>query len=189
MQETQVIDNYTSWFNDNYGITRTGEEPASLFDMRSLFPFSDSDSDSQPQETAYQVQQGRESEYDCCCWLPEYDSCCGGYWADSLFSGGSYSSDDDGCNDLVVKTEDSNQSEDQYQGYTSHCENEVSHPGCDYNPWSYYQYREDEDSDNFDRDEPRTTYGYRMDEVGLCEGIFGYFPCLLREQREYSYMQ
>ncbi|KAL1062950.1 hypothetical protein V6Z11_D13G113900 [Gossypium hirsutum] len=31
---------------------------------------------------------------------------------------------------------------------------------------------------------PRTTNGHCTDEVGLCDGIFGYFPCLLRELNE-----
>ena len=187
MQETQVIDNYTFWFNNNYDITGTGEEPPSLFDMCYLYPVSDPDS--LPQDMACQVQQGRQSEYDCRYWLPEYDSCCGSYWGDDLFSGGRYSLDDDGWNDTVVKTEDSNQREDQYQSYTSYCEDEFSQPDCDYNPWSYHQYCEDEDSYSYDGDEQRTTYGYPIDEVGLCEGIFGYFPCLLREQKEYNNIQ
>ncbi|XWS55745.1 hypothetical protein CRYUN_Cryun09bG0026900 [Craigia yunnanensis] len=178
MQETQVIDSYTSWFNNNYGITGISEEPASLFDMCSFYPVSDPGSPLE--ETAYQVQHERRSEYD---------SCCGGYWGDDLFSGGRYSRDGDGCNVPVVKTEDSSQSEDQYQNYTSYCEDEFSQPDCDYKPWSYQQYCEDEDSYINDGDEPKTTYGYRMDEEGLCEGIFGYFPCLLRQQKEYNNMQ
>ncbi|XVE96790.1 hypothetical protein REPUB_Repub02eG0253400 [Reevesia pubescens] len=180
MEETQVID-YTSWFNNSYGITSTGEEPASLFDMCYLYPVSDSDSP--PQEMVYQVQQGRQSEYDCSYWLSEYDSCCGGYWGDDLFSG-RYNMDGDGSNDPMVTPEDSHQSEDQDQSYTRYCENEFSQPDSDYNPWSFHQYCEDEDSYSYNGDEPSTTYGYRMDEVEFCEGIFGYFPCLLREQNE-----
>ncbi|XVE61792.1 hypothetical protein DITRI_Ditri06bG0067700 [Diplodiscus trichospermus] len=178
MQETHVSDNYSSWLNNNYGIIGTGEEPASLFDIRYQYPVSDPGSP--PEERAYQVQQGRQSEHDCRYWLPEYDSCCGGYWGDDLFTGGRYSSDDkDGCKDWLVKTEDTNQSEDPYRSYSSYCENEYSQPYCDYNPWSYHQYGEDGDSYSYDGDEPRTTY--RKDEVGLFEGIFGYFPCLLRD--------
>lgn len=55
--EAQVIDNYSSWFNRNYGITGT----SSLFDMPHLYPVPNLS-----QETTYQVQQGK---------LPEYDSC------------------------------------------------------------------------------------------------------------------
>ncbi|XWS59756.1 hypothetical protein CRYUN_Cryun08bG0148800 [Craigia yunnanensis] len=84
------------------------EEPPSLFDM--CYLYSVSVPDSTPQEMTYQVQQGRQSEYDCRYWLHEYDSCCGSYWGDDLFSGGMYTSDDDGCNERMVKTEDSNQS-------------------------------------------------------------------------------
>lgn len=180
MEETHVIDNYTSWFNNNYGITGIGEEPASLFDMRNLYP------DSSPEETSYQVQQETQPENDFRYWLPEYDSCRG----DDMFSGARYCSDDDdddGCSDPVVKTKDANQSEDQHQSYTSYWEGEFSQPDCDYNPWSYHQYSEDADSYSYARNEPRTTY---MGEMGLCEGIFGYFPCLLRDHKEYNnYMQ
>ncbi|XVF55369.1 hypothetical protein PTKIN_Ptkin06aG0031500 [Pterospermum kingtungense] len=187
MEEKQFIDNYTSWFNNNYGITGTGEEPASLFDMRNLYPVSDPDSPLE--ETAYQVQQGTQSGDDYRYWLPEYDSCCGVYWGDELFSGGRYYSDDDGCSDLVLNTEDADQNEDQHQSYTSYWGDGFSQPDCDYNPWSNHRRSEDEDSYSYDGNEPRTTYGYRMDEMGLCEGIFGYFPCLLRDQKEYNNMQ
>ncbi|XVF08009.1 hypothetical protein REPUB_Repub06bG0188200 [Reevesia pubescens] len=180
MQETQVID-YTSWFNNNFGITGTSEETASSFDMCHLHP------DSPPQDTAYQVQQERRFKYDGRYWLSEYDSCCDSYWGDDLFSG-RYSTND-GCNDPVLETEDPQQSEDQDQSYASYCEDNIRQPDCDYNPWSYHQYCEDDDSYSYNGEEPRTTYGYRMDEVGLCECIFGYFPCMLQEQKEYNNLQ
>ncbi|WRX22725.1 hypothetical protein QQP08_015212 [Theobroma cacao] len=164
-----------------YGIASAGEEPASLFDMCYLHPVSDLDYP--PQETAYQSEHGRRSEYDCRYWLSEYDSCCGGYWGDDLFSAGEYSRNDDGCNEPVVKTEDCDQSEDQYPSYTSYCEEDLSQPDSYYNPWPCHQYCEDEDSCSCSGEEPRNTDGCRLDELGLCHGIFGYFPCLLREQQ------
>ncbi|MBA0838282.1 hypothetical protein Goarm_010354 [Gossypium armourianum] len=108
ISEAQVIDNYSSWFNSKNGITGTGEESASLFHMPHLYPVPDL-----PQETAYQVQHGK---------LSEYDSCFRGYWGDDLFSC-KYTTDDDddGCNDTRARTkhEDSNQSEDQYRNEDS----------------------------------------------------------------------
>ncbi|MBA0809626.1 hypothetical protein Gohar_025265 [Gossypium harknessii] len=169
ISESQVIDNYSSWFNSKNGITGTGEESASLFHMPHLYPVPDL-----PQETAYQVQHGK---------LSEYDSCFRGYWGDDLFSC-KYTTDDDddGCNDTRARTkhEDSNQSEDQYRSYTSYCEGEFGQPDCDYyNPWSYNLFCEDEDSDSqYNGDETSSTYGHHMDDVGLFKGIFGSFPCL-----------
>ncbi|MBA0722007.1 hypothetical protein Golax_009496 [Gossypium laxum] len=155
ISEAQVIDNYSSWFNSKNGITGTGEESASLFHMPHLYPVLDL-----PQETAYQVQHGK---------LSEYDSCFRGYWGDDLFS----------CK-ARTKHEDSNQSEDQYRSYTSYCEGEFGQPDCDYcNPWSYNLFCEDEDSDSqYNGDETSSTYGHHMDDVGLFKGIFGSFPCL-----------
>lgn len=180
MQETQTVDNYTSWYNSNYGITGIGEEPASLFDMFNLYPVSDLGSPLE--EMAYQVENKTQWKNDCRFWLSEYDPCCGGYWVDDLFSCGRYSKDDDdGCNDPVVRTEDSSQSEEQYQSYAGYFEDDFSQPDCVYNPLSYHQYCEDEDSYNYEGDEPRTT-----DEVELWGTILWYFPFLLRERKEYT---
>ncbi|GMI84723.1 hypothetical protein HRI_002141600 [Hibiscus trionum] len=174
MVETPAMDNYNSLFNTN------NEEPASLFGIFRLYPVSDPHS---LEETAYHGQHERQSDSNCRHWLSEYDSCPGGYWGDYLFQVGG---DDDGYK------EDYSQSEDQHQSSTSYNhEDGFSHPDCDHNPWCYHQYREEEDGDSYYNygEEQRTTSGYRIDEMGLCDGIFGYFPCLLQEQNEYNNMQ
>ncbi|KAL4340793.1 hypothetical protein GQ457_08G012380 [Hibiscus cannabinus] len=184
MVETPAIDDYTSWLSTN------NEESTSLFDIFRLYPVSDPHSF---EEMAYHGQYERQSDYDCRHWLSEYDSCHGGYWGDYLFQG-RYGGDDDGCKDTMVNKEDYSQSEDQHPSSTSYNhEDGFNRLDCDYNLWCYHQYceEEEEDGDSYYNygEEQRTTNGYRMDEMGLCDGIFGYFPCLLREQNEYNNMQ
>ncbi|OMO72673.1 hypothetical protein CCACVL1_17659 [Corchorus capsularis] len=187
MQGTQAIDDYTSWLSNNHGIGNSSEELDSLFDICYRYPVSDPDSPLR--ETVCQIQPEKQSDYGFRYWLSELDSCCGGYWGDDIFSGKYSSVVDDQSNDPMVKTEEFNQSENQLQSYTSYSEGEFSHQNDDFNPWSSHQYFEDDDSYSYTEEEPRNMHGYRIADVGICDGIFGYFPCLLREQQQYNNMQ
>ncbi|MBA0579581.1 hypothetical protein Gorai_021832 [Gossypium raimondii] len=173
MEETLLIDNYISWFYNCY------DEPGSLLDMFHLYPVPHPH---YPEETEKQL------EYDSQYWLSESDSFCGGsYWGDYLFSGSGYCRDDDICNDPMVNREDCSQREEQYQSSSRYNhEDEFSQPDYDFNPWSYHLYCEEVEEDSYCNygEGPRTTNGHCTDEVGLCDGIFGYFPCLLRELNE-----
>ncbi|KAF3960048.1 hypothetical protein CMV_015200 [Castanea mollissima] len=86
---------------------------------------------------------------------------------------------DIGCGSSLGKMEDFSLGE-EHDNYFSYHEDTANQFVSDYNPWCAYG--GEEDSHDYGRQHPRTTYGYNLDDLGLCEGIFGYWPCLFREK-------
>ncbi|KAF3952466.1 hypothetical protein CMV_021977 [Castanea mollissima] len=89
---------------------------------------------------------------------------------------------DIGCGSSILgKMEDYSLGEEQHDNYFSYHEDTDNQFVIDYNPW--YACRGEEDSHDYGRQQPMTAYDYNLDDMGLCEGIFGYWPCLFREKR------
>ena len=87
---------------------------------------------------------------------------------------------DIGCGGILGKMEDYSLGEEQHDNYLSYHEDTDNQFVSDYNPW--YAYGGEEDSHGYGRQQPITAYDYNLDDMGLCEGIFGHWPCLFREK-------
>ncbi|KAF8398628.1 hypothetical protein HHK36_017559 [Tetracentron sinense] len=101
-----------------------------------------------------------------------------GYLGDDIFSRGYGAYDNDygsGCGVPV----------DSYQGGGD----VGKQPAYDYRPWPGYGYGYGREEDGFDygKQVPQPPYGYHSGDTELCEGIFGYWPCLSQNvQRNYG---
>ena len=90
---------------------------------------------------------------------------------------------DIGCGSSWGKMEDFSLGEEQHNNYFSYHDDSDNQSVCDYNHWCAYG--GEEDYHDYGRQQPRTTYGYYLeDDMGLFEGIFGYWPCLFQEKPE-----
>jgi hypothetical protein len=89
---------------------------------------------------------------------------------------------DIGCGSSLGKTEDFSHGEEQHHTYFSYHEDGENRSVCDYCPWDAYG--GEEEFHDFCRQEPRIQYGYNLDEMRLFESIFGYWPCLFRENQK-----
>lgn len=84
------------------------------------------------------------------------------------------------CGSSSWKMEDFSHGEELHDSYFSYHEDGENWSVCDYYPWNAY--KGEEEFHDFCRQEPRIPYDYNLDEMRLCEGIFGYWPCLFREK-------
>ncbi|KAJ4704787.1 hypothetical protein OWV82_021646 [Melia azedarach] len=91
-------------------------------------------------------------------------------------------------NEDSVRTEEPYQNEEHYDTDFSYHEDNVNQPAFDYN--ACYESCSDyiDDIFTYTEKEPRPTYGSSLEEMGFCEGVFGYWPRLYREMRQ-NYQQ
>lgn len=174
MQGTRVAKDYNTLFGDNYETFDVYNEPSQFLEA-TYYPC---------QEAAYEEQQPPSSSYGN--WLSNYGS---GFC--DLFSYG-YSTNGNEYGGSLVKAEDSQQAEEPYDiDFSCNGDTENEPAAFDYNPCYdscsryieelFYQYNEQE---------ARPTYSFGQDEMGFCEGILGYWPCLYREvQRQAAYVE
>ncbi|KAK9289689.1 hypothetical protein L1049_007847 [Liquidambar formosana] len=118
-------------------------------------------------------------------WPSEYDFCSGGCWGEDFVSHG-HGTCDNRYGSGLEKTDYFYQTEEQLDSFYSYYEGMDEQAGCDHNTWSGlgYEYGYEEDSWDYGRQEPKPTYGYSQDALGLCESVFGYWPCLFREDQK-----
>uniref|UniRef100_A0A7N2M7J5 Uncharacterized protein n=1 Tax=Quercus lobata TaxID=97700 RepID=A0A7N2M7J5_QUELO len=91
-------------------------------------------------------------------------SSCFSDWQQDNFYSLEDGTQDIGCGSSLGKMEDFSLGKEQHDNYFSYHEDTANQFVSDYG-----------------RQHPRTTYGYNLDDLGLCEGIFGYWPRLFRE--------
>ncbi|KAJ6743298.1 hypothetical protein OIU85_017277 [Salix viminalis] len=141
-------------------------------------------------EEAYYANNPYEDEQlPCSDWRnfgSKYESCFtfGDCWDDDLSSYGN--STDTNGNGIGLRGREEcflgEEQRDIYSGIYENKENEFSY--YDDNPWSGYESWFDERKEdtflNYGGNEHRFAYSYSLDEIGICEGLFGYWPCLTR---------
>ncbi|PON72802.1 hypothetical protein PanWU01x14_062710 [Parasponia andersonii] len=130
-------------------------------------------------EAAYEGEQ--QPYYGYGNWLSQYNSVFNGCWEDNYGSVGNAIHNDENGNDLE-KTDSSNptyqeqcdtrftrQDEDEENYYTWSC--------CD----TWLEYGGEKGFSNYCGEETTDlTYSRGLSEIGVCEGLFGYWPCLYR---------
>lgn len=181
IQGSGIAEDYPTVFGDSYETADAYDEPTPLLDAI-CHPYPASNHPvSSLQEAAYKGNQLLNNV--------SYDSGFGGCQGENLFSY-NYSRDGIGaeCGSSLVPSEHALQNEEHYDADFSYHENNEIQPAFDYN--TCYESCSGFIDDIFksDEQEPRPTYGYSPEEMELCESIFSYWPCLLREMRQ-SYVQ
>lgn len=184
IQGAAITKDYPTVFGDGYVTAETYHNTTPLFDAI-CYPYPASASDnpiSSLQEAAYDGNQlshngGKHRQSN-------YDSGFGSCWGDKLFS---YNYGPNG-NEDSVRTEEPYQNEEHYDTDFSYHEDNVNQPAFDYN--ACYESCSDyiDDIFTYTEKEPRPTYGSSLEEMGFCEGVFGYWPRLYREMRQ-NYQQ
>lgn len=158
----------TSWYHqDEFG----GREEAADHFTNSLW------NETETYEREEQPSNGYGS------WLREYNSVFGDCWGDNYVSLGNGVRNNEHDSGDMKNMECSNPSEDQ--GY-DHYEDVENHPASDYDSWSCYDswfhYGGEKDPDNNGGEEEAeaTNSHHGLHGIEVCEGIFGYWPCLYR---------
>uniref|UniRef100_A0A803R0E7 Uncharacterized protein n=1 Tax=Cannabis sativa TaxID=3483 RepID=A0A803R0E7_CANSA len=122
-----------------------------------------------------EVYEGEQQPPNSCYgnWLSKYQSVFNGCWEENYGS---------------VGNENDNGSENSEQANPNHQEQNNRHfthqdeDGEYYNPWSdsWLEYGFENDCSNYGGEEDNAAYSSGLPEVGVCEGLFGYWPCLYR---------
>ncbi|KAJ6698316.1 hypothetical protein OIU79_011765 [Salix purpurea] len=190
-------------FFDSYDIPGVYEDCPQFFEAI-CFPCPPLLSDSPCQEDSFQdfvssAYSGEEAYYannpyedeqlPCSNWRnfgSKYESCFtfGDCWDDDLSSYGN--STDTNGNGIGLRGREEcflgEEQRDIYSGIYENKENDFSY--YDDNPWSGYESWFDERKGdtflNYGGNEHRYACSYSLDEIGICEGLFGYWPCLTR---------
>lgn len=178
MQEMQIVHYHpglSDWIVD---VQHAYRESPSLFDTISGFSFHGQ------QAVGCEYIEPPLSGWEN--WKGEYDSCFDCCWGDNFFFNEDDKDKDNTYCICLEKLQDSPQSEEECNSSISYSGYADNHADYDYNPWSGYGFwsrdGEEEDPYNYCRQDLEPTYKSRPDEIGLCESIFGYWPCLLRNQ-------
>lgn len=204
MEELQVVDDYSTLLGGSHDVSGIYEDCPSLLEAI-CYPRPVLDSDSPFQEgffhdfvfspygqeevcSADSFYEREQQPYNWRNWSSDIDPCfsisC--FWDDDFFSYGN-GTGNNGQGSGLVKTEDSFQGEEHIDGYVSPYENAEDDVSYDGNAWSGYEswfrYASEEDSSYYGRQEPNYAYGCSLDELGLCEGFLGYWPCLIQKHQ------
>lgn len=205
MQETQsaVAEDCPTLFFDSYDIPGVYEDCPPLFEAI-CYPCPPSLSDSPCQEdysldffsSAYSEEEASYADNPCedeqlpynnwRDFWSKYESCLtfGDYWDDDLSSYGN-STDTNGNGSGLRGREECFQGEEQRDIYSGLYENkETQFSYYDDSPWSGYQSWFDErkgDTLYYGGYEHGYAYSNSLDEIGIWEGLFGYWPCLTRK--------
>lgn len=130
-----------------------------------------------------EAYEGEQQPYNGCGnWLSQYNSVFNGYWD------GNYGSDGNGIDsnengNVLENTGCSNPSDQEQWGSHFACQDEDEE---NYYPWSccYYTWLEYGGEKNLSacswEETTNLTNSRDMPEIGVCEGLFGYWPCLYR---------
>lgn len=178
MQGTRIAWDYATLFGDSYETVASYNEPSQFFEFTRYLC----------QEAAYDEQQLPSNGYEN--WLSNYGSGFGDCWGDNLFSSG-YSNNGNEYGGTLLRSKDSHQAEEQYDTDFSYEDAEIEPAAFEYSPCYdtcsryieqlFYQY---------DKQEARLTCSFSQDEMGFCEGILGYWPCLYHEvQRQAAFVE
>ncbi|GLT92465.1 hypothetical protein SLE2022_103000 [Rubroshorea leprosula] len=177
MQETRISEEHHGLFPDNYDLAYA-DEPRSEFN------------DLCEEKAAFEEEQLLPGGWRN--WRWEFDSIFSGLSGDGVVPNGDNgvvpngdAKNENGHDGNAVKSDDSYHVDENYEGFSSCCDDAYYQGDADYNPWSGNGYRE-ENSYSYGEEEYKSWYRYGMDEVGFCDSIFGYFPCLLKDQRPYE---
>ncbi|KAJ8899948.1 hypothetical protein K2173_019653 [Erythroxylum novogranatense] len=199
MDEPQDFTNYSSLLGDSSVFAATHEDCPSSTSYPHLvldydYPFQEGFFDyfvSQPYQNVevYSVERIQETEqplftnstsygneYDCCF---DFSGCC----ADNPLS---YDDNADYISDLE-NAEDWFRSEtlDNSVNLYEHTQNQLS---WDESPWSNYpswlDFVKEEGGTSYCKQEPLYGSTYSIDDLGICEGIFGYWPCMTQKHPE-----
>lgn len=129
-----------------------------------------------------EVYEGEQQPYNSSRnWLCRYNSIFNGCWEDNY---GSFSNEinNNKNNNEMEKTEHSNQSDREWCGSRYTCQDEDEDY---YYPWSccdtWLDYGGERDSSHYGGEETTDlTYSRCLPDIGVYEGLFGYWPCLYR---------
>ncbi|GLT79277.1 hypothetical protein SLA2020_507700 [Shorea laevis] len=190
MQETRVSEDHHALFPNNYDLAYAYEEIPPILDLNFTNPPSEFN-DLWEEKAAFEEEQLLPGGWRN--WRWEYDSIFSGLSGNGVVPNGDNgvvpngdARNENGHDGNAVKSEDSYHVDENYEGFSSCCDDAYYQGDADYNPWSGNAYREEEDSITYGEEAYKSWYRYGMDEVGFCDSIFGYFPCLLKDQRPYD---
>ncbi|CAB4284412.1 unnamed protein product [Prunus armeniaca] len=134
-------------------------------------------------ELAEETYEGEELPYyGCGNWLREYESSFGQCWGDGYFYHGNGTHNNEGDSELK-EIEGPRQSEQQHESHLRHEEvTQYGHPSCDSNPWYdlWLAFGGETETYGWGEQETRITPSYNVPDIGVCESLFGYWPCLYR---------
>ncbi|KAM1037796.1 hypothetical protein EV1_032221 [Malus domestica] len=131
-------------------------------------------------EEAY--EDAELSYYGCGNWLREYQLSFGDCWGDGYSIANGNRSNEDGAE--LKEIQDSRQSEQHHENSPEHEEFTQGHSASDLsNPWYDLWCAcggKTESQDYTEQETTRVRYAYDVPETGVCESLFGYWPCLYR---------